>query len=270
MIFLENHNTRLEFDIKQGGRIAALNIAGMDILVTRNDNPLSWGAYPMAPWVGRLRNGLFHFQNRSYDFPLNLDGHALHGTCLNREWRLIEHSKNTLQVAIDLGEHWPFKGEARQRLCLNTNSLSLDLEVHSFEHTFPASIGWHPWFRKQLPQGEAAQLTFTAQARYACDNQQIPNGILIEPGASPWDDCFIGVKQPPTILWPAALELSIHSPSSHWVVYNQPAHALCVEAQTAAANAINQEFKMDFPSVDFVSPDKPLILHCDWHWKILT
>jgi len=269
MIVLENNNARLGIDLQHGGRIASLSIAGMEVLVEQNENPLGWGCYPMAPWVGRLRNGVFHFQNLNHSFPLNLDGHALHGTCLNREWHLIEKNNNTVQLAIDLGEHWPFKGEARQQLRLNESSLSLDLEVHSFEYSFPASIGWHPWFKKQLCQGHAAQLAFSADAKYACDAQQIPDGQLIAPGEGPWDDCFIRVKKAPSILWPAALELRLQSPASHWVVYNQPEHALCIEPQTAAANAINGEHQMDFPSVDIVSPNQPLRLHCEWAWQLL-
>lgn len=270
MLVLENNNARLAVDLQQGGRISSLNINGLEVLVEPAGNPLAWGCYPMAPWVGRLRNGIFNFENRQYDFPLNLDGHALHGTCLNREWKLVRQAGNTLHLAIDLGKHWPCKGEARQTIRLDSDCLFMTLEVHSHAQRFPASLGWHPWFKKQLSKGKPAQLQFSAQAKYACDTQQIPDGSLIEPGDSPWDDCFIGVKNPPRILWPEALELSIHSPASHWVVYNQPEHALCIEPQTAAANAINQEFKTDFPTVDFVSPDKPLRLYCEWQWKILS
>ena len=38
----------------QGARLASLVVAGHERLVTRGDDPLGWGAYPMVPFAGRL------------------------------------------------------------------------------------------------------------------------------------------------------------------------------------------------------------------------
>ncbi len=51
-----------------GGRIGQIEVAGQPLLVDVPDldsgeaHPMLWGAFPMAPWVGRIRQGRFSFE----------------------------------------------------------------------------------------------------------------------------------------------------------------------------------------------------------------
>ena len=271
MIKLSNETTQIDIDLDKGGRIAQININGLNLLVPKEKNPLAWGAYPMVPWVGRLQHGKLNYQGKTHHFPLNMPPHAIHGTCFDRVWQQSSQQSSSqdlthTEISTDLGEAWPFDGYAKQTITLNENSLDLSLSVHSKgnseQDSFPASIGWHPWFNRQLARGDSAQLSFNANKRYRCDSEQIPSGGFSEQGPGPWDDCFIELDKPPVIVWENALKLKIESNCDHWVVYDMPQHALCVEPQTAAANALNTQ-----PRV--VTPDHPLCAQTTLSWQVL-
>ena len=58
--------------------------------------PIRWGAYPMAPWAGRIRDGRFTFRGRDVRLPLNLPPHAI----------LPEEKQCILDVSLaDIGRH---------------------------------------------------------------------------------------------------------------------------------------------------------------------
>ncbi len=259
MIQLNNQHTRVEIDEHQGGRIAQIHINGLTLLVGNNQQTLAWGCYPMLPWVGRLQNGQLHWQGRQYHLPVNFEGHAIHGTCFNRAWSVREHSTHHCVLEIDLGQHWPFKGKAIQTFYLSENSLQLELTLFALEQPFPACMGWHPWFKRQLERGAPLQLQFEAEQQFGCDTQLIPTGKLIPPAPAPWDDCFLNPLSTPRLTWPNALQLEIESPCTHWVVYSKPQHALCVEPQIGAANLVQ---------AITVTPDAPLCAQANFKWRL--
>lgn len=75
---------------------------------------------------------------------------------------------------------------------LENDALVLQLEVHSYADTFPASAGWHPWFAKKLtPQNtESLQVLFDADWQEEAGSDELPTGNRISPQVGPWDDCF--------------------------------------------------------------------------------
>lgn len=260
MIQLSNKQCSLIFNEQEGGRLEQCYIDGLKILVDNKESPLSWGSYPMAPWVGRLKNGQLDFNNKRYNFPINMPPHAIHGTCFNKVWNIEQDLENRLEMSVELAPHWPFPGKAYQLIELQQDRLIFELSVYSYHDVFPASIGWHPWFRKQLEQGESLQLDFQASQKYQCDEEQIPTGHLEALTQKPWDDCFVGLMSEPTLYWPEALILTISSDCDHWVVYDFPEHATCVEPQTAPANSINTQ------QAFLITPEKPLKKQMTWKW----
>src|SRR5450759_5626061 len=68
-------------DPAAGGRIAAIRVDGLDLLITHGDGPMAWGAFPMVPWAGRLRDGLLRWDGAVHALPTRLlPPHAIHGT----------------------------------------------------------------------------------------------------------------------------------------------------------------------------------------------
>jgi len=50
---------------------------------------------------------------------------------------------------------------------------------------------------------------------------------------------FTGVRENPVLEWPGRLRLEPSSSCAWWVVYSTPEHAICVEPQSAPADAVN-------------------------------
>jgi aldose 1-epimerase len=159
MIF-ENESTQVRIDLDHGARVASLRVQGLELLVTESTDPLGWGAYAMVPWTGRLREGRFRYKGQDIQLPLSLPPHAIHGTVHNLRWE----QDGAHRVRSELGASWPFKGEVIQEFRLEEDAFCLRLEVHASEESFPAALGWHPWFVRKLARGAPAQLLFSKKA----------------------------------------------------------------------------------------------------------
>lgn len=240
----------------EGGRVAGLRVGDRALLVGpdgRRDLPLSWGSYPMVPWVGRTRHACFAFDGEDYTLPVNFEPHSIHGTGWSKPWRVTRNSSLAVELEVDLSDDdrsdWPFGGIARQRFELEPTSLTCWIEVHS-DRPMPADVGWHPWFTKP------DEVDFRAGLIYPRDDDYIPLREGVPATPPPWDDCFSEVTQPVGVRW-GDLRLEITSSCAYWVVYDMPDYGTCVEPQSGPSNSLNSG-----PSI--VEPDSPLI-----HWMRL-
>jgi aldose 1-epimerase len=248
-----------------GGRLASFTVAGRELLVTVEGDPITWGCYPMVPFAGRVRDGRFSFDGRAYQLPLGRPPHAIHGVVFDRPWQVDDGTT----ISVDLGPPWPFAGRVVQRFDLEPERLRLTLELHAAER-MPAMLGWHPWFRRRLHLGGTdpaalsanAELDLEAGAMYLRDPAGIPTGALVPPTAGPWDDCMTDLRAAPVVRWPDLLELELRSDTSEWVIFTELAHAICVEPQTGPPDGLNLR-----PIV--VEPGRPLTATMDWRWRSL-
>ena len=255
-LVLEAGDARVVVRPEEGGRLGSLNVAGREVLWTSDPQGLiHWGSYPMAPWAGRVRHGRFTFAGRPHELPLGMPPHAIHGVVFDRPWEVLGPDA----IGIELDERWPFRGRAEQRFALDEGGLSMTLVVEADE-PMPATVGWHPWFRRSLGDGiPDLQLRFDAETMLLRDAEGMPSGERVPPTRGPWDDAFTGVAEPPVLQWGDALNLEVSSTCSWWVVYTEPAHALCVEPQSGPPDALNG-------TADIVEPGTPLIHEMRWRW----
>ncbi len=240
----------------QGGRIGQVSVGGRELLVGGHPmGPIYWGAYPMAPWAGRIRHGRFSFAGATHQLPLAAPPHALHGVVFDRPWRVDGPDA----ISIDLDQRWPFRGRVSQRFAVREDGLDVAMTLEADE-PMPVTMGWHPWFRRALePGGEGASLSFDAAEMLVRDGEGIPSGERVPPTPGPWDDCFTGLRSDPVLAWPG-LALTLSSTCDWWVVYNQPAYAICVEPQSGPPDAVNTD-----PEV--VTPDAPMTHTMSWRWE---
>ena len=251
-----NADAAVEIDLVSGCRLSSLEIAGQEILVTSNPDPLGWGSYPMAPYAGRVRDGSFTFAGSANRLRIAGDGHAIHGTVLDRQW--TAEDDNTFSTR--LGESRPFAGQVRQQFTLSPGPLHIRLEVHTEDFVMPASCGWHPWFRRRIADS-TARLDFRPGFMLEREADGIATRNHVKPKVGPWDDCFGDVTRPPSIRWPGFATLSIESTCRYWVVFTERDHAFCVEPQTAPPNDLNND-----PFI--VEPDRPLTAEMTLRWTL--
>ena len=250
---MRNDRARVVIDKAAGGRIASLQIDGVDMLVDRHDDPVMWGCYPMVPFAGRVRHGEFTFAGTDYALPKNFGDHAMHGFGFTRPWTQIDDDA----IGLEFGELWPFAGRVQQHFGLRDTALTLTMTATA-DQPQPMMLGWHPWFRKSTTAGDA-ELSFAPTAMFERGDDGLPTGEIIEPPARPWDDCFVGARQPPSLTW-GDLHLELRSDASHWVVFDELDHAICVEPQTGPPNAINAN-----PTV--LDAGEQLVLTLSMNWS---
>lgn len=263
---------QVEIDLVAGGRIRQITVAddrdAVGLLADTGDTDPSstgWGSFPMAPWAGRIRHGRFSFLGDDVHLDLNhTDGtgtgggpitpphpapagaisgddlrrHTIHGTTFGRPWDVVGRSADRVEMCcrLDGALGWPYPGTARQIVSLTPQRLELQLMVEPDPGvTLPATVGWHPWFAKP------DHLDLEPLAMYARDELGLPTGELVAPTPPPWDDCFI-VHRPVELGYERSLAPVVRVSSDdcdHWVVYDMPAHATCVEPQSGPPDAPN-------------------------------
>lgn len=253
---------QVRLDPEQGGRVASLVVDGMELLVTSGDDPMDWGLFPMAPWAGRVRNGRFKYAGVEHQLAVNLPPHAIHGTVYTQAWKVDHHEPTDAVLVTDLGDGWPFEGRVVQRIRVDDRALHLRLEVWAEAEAFPASCGWHPWWRRRLERGDNVRLELDATAMWERGADHIPTGDLVVPTPGPWDDCFTELEEPPVLMWPGALELTVETSLQDLVVFTEPEHAICVEPQTGPPDALRLT-----PVV--VEPGLPLVAEATFAWRLL-
>jgi aldose 1-epimerase len=228
MIELRNPDTVVSVVPSIGGRLAQIRVSGQDLLIDEmKDGPIYWGSYPMAPWAGRVGGGRFRFDDDDVQLPVNMPPHALHGTVFDRPWTVQEATSSSLAMSTDL--HWPLGGTAHQTVTLGTQQVECTLTITAASRPIPTIIGWHPWFVRPA----ASSLHFETMYERGADH--LPTGALVAPRDSERDDCFMQPRGPLLLHYPT-LTVAVDSDCDHWVVYDQPTHALCVEPQSGPPN----------------------------------
>ncbi|WP_031482801.1 aldose epimerase [Streptomyces bicolor] len=244
-----------------GGRVGGLRVGGTELLRQGE----RFGCFPMVPWCGRIRDGRFLDGAVVRQMPLNAPPNAIHGTARDGAWRVARVADGEAVITYDLVEPWPYPGRVTQVVALTPDSLSLTMSVETYEASFPAQIGWHPWFNRNLG-GEGAQdvrLDFSPAWQEERGDDHLPTGNRVEPKPGPWDDCFGmpgGVDV--TLTWPGQLELKVSSREEWVVVYDEQEAAVCVEPQTGPPNGLNTLPRL-------VTPLEPLEATTVWSWRRL-
>lgn len=230
---MTSKSASIEVDPEAGGRLSSLVIAGHELLVARTPDPLDWGCYPLVPFAGRVRGGKLHFENRTTPLPLGLGAHAIHGFGFISPWTRVDHDR----IEFDLPEPWPYRGITSQTFALRENELKITMCFEARDRQ-PVSLGWHPWFRRDIGTGSSLELRFEAGALYERDGAGIPSGRTVPVHEGPWDDCFTDVRSPPELRW-GDLTVRLNTSVDHWVVYDEPDHAVCVEPHSGPPNDVN-------------------------------
>lgn len=218
-----------------GGRLSQLTVHGHDLLVPFTDRWSLSGCYPMVPWAGRLDRGRFSFGGVDHQLPITMEPHAIHGVAMEVDWDLVGDGR----MQVELAQGWPLGGVAETTYALTDSSITCTVSVTATDQALPAAIGFHPCFTRSLA-GNADDLSFAPEFMWERGEDYLPTGAQIRPAPDgPWDDCFGGVTEAPTLTWGDAVAVELRSPTDTWVTFDQLDAAICVEPQTDTPNAFN-------------------------------
>jgi aldose 1-epimerase len=268
-------------DTDAGGRICSLVLAGRERILREPAagvvTSFAWGSFLMAPFVGRVKDGLLTWRGRTVRLPLNLAPHAIHGAVFDVPWQVAEHGPSAITMTCRFDPaRWPFEGEMTQTLEIEAGRLILRAEVLA-EEPMPAALGWHPWFAD--PQGQMrVRLQSDAILRLAPD--LIPTGETAAvdertdlrdgpgTGGRRLDDVYVAVGSPAVVTWPdIELTMDFEQPIGSFVICTHP-QAVCVEPMTAWPDAVRLagEGHADTGLVELASGER-LAASTTWSWR---
>lgn len=281
-IRLEAGGAAVEIAPGVGGRLAALEVDGWDLLRRHGWTDREWGAFVMAPWVGRLRGAHVRWRGRDWSMPATEQPHAIHGTVLDVPWTVVAGTPSTVRLVAGLGDDWPVQGHVAQEVELVPGAVRLRLEVHAPGGPMPAIAGWHPWFRRRAARigaaagegaagSEVAAMTdevavdVHAARRVVLDAAGLPTGALDAPPADHLDDVLLDVALPPRVAWPGGPTLALSSPEARaWVVYTAHPDGVCVEPVTGLPDGLNGGLLGEPPVAE---PGRPIVATFEISWR---
>jgi aldose 1-epimerase len=190
----------------------------------------------MAPFAGRVKNGVVrNLKGVEYQLPTNFDPpHALNGLAVLSSWEDLGGGRQFLELPS------PYDGATvTQSYEILDNAIRWSLEYEANGCELPVTLGFHPWFAREIGKGDSAELSFKANKMFKRSGDQIPTGELTTPSTPPWDDTFVEVLGTPEIIWPGGAKVTVESDTSYWHIYDQDEDGICIEPVTAPPDAQN-------------------------------
>lgn len=111
---------------------------------------LQSGCFPLVPFCNRIRGGEFTCDERTIKLAPNMapDPSPLHGQGWLAAWEVVSASANEAELIFHhQADEWPWAYEARQRLTLDPDGLSVTLTCCNLSSgPMPCGLGLHPHF----------------------------------------------------------------------------------------------------------------------------
>lgn len=277
MIALENDFWQVGLVPATGGSVAytRAQVAGswLEVLRPTPDDALDqvWetASFPLVPWSNRFFEGRFTWRDEDYQLRVNFkDGTAIHGTALEFPWRVTEATPTSawfeFRSADFYGVNYPWAFSSKLGYELDGERFVWTMEItNDTDEPFPAGLGHHPFFLRELVDGQGNVVGGPAQLQLNCTRYYPGKGCIpfagaedLEPrvdfrqlrplGEEFVDDCFTGRTSSiiATVEYPGALTLDMEAGAllEHAVVYiPQGLPIWALEAVTNANDGINLE-----------------------------
>ena len=261
-------------DLDAGGRALQWTVAGDELLGHYGDHPIEHGMYPMAPWAGRIRDNTVMWNATAHSLPVTNDPWAIHGTALAQPASVLaltqdaEEARLVARIEEHPGWPWPMAIDIEWRL--RPRELTTTITVHALVEEFPAVVGWHPWFRRQLDAGDPLELSMRASEQLVRGDDHLPTGEVApyDAAGGPFDDAFRVPGGRATISWPGALAVDIASDGDWYVVFDELSSYVCVEPQSGPPDGLHAIGRVwDGPGI--ASPGSPHVLTTTWTMRDL-
>lgn len=101
-----------------GATLGSVQFQGRDMVVPVDltaDLPIAYQGKTLVPWPNRIVDGVYEFQGTRYEVPVNehVTGAALHGLGCWQEWRIEEHTEDSVVFSLHLLPSYGYPGELR-------------------------------------------------------------------------------------------------------------------------------------------------------------
>ena len=245
-----------------GGSIGTWMVRGQQMLRPASAagiearDPYATAGFPLVPFSNRIADGRFEWNGKPVGLAPNFapEPHAIHGVGFERPWSVQTQTANAVLLSLRHRPDaaWPWAFEARQRITVGDDSLTLDLSAVNLEsHAVPLAFGHHPY----LPRA-GARLTFHAQNVWLMGDDGLPIERVEPSGKFDFskgapverddiDHCYCGWSRAAYITWPdqaQALEITASPELSCAVVYSWAERdEFCFEPVAHMNDALNRQ-----------------------------
>ncbi|MDA4113228.1 MAG: aldose 1-epimerase [Thaumarchaeota archaeon] len=178
-----------------GAHVARLSLGGEEVLKPSDDGRQTHGGVAvLIPYAGRIRDGRYTFEGRSFRLPVSPDGHAIHGFAKDAPWMLVSENADSVTLGSRLtGAGYPGVLDARIRYSVRPESFSTECSVTNIgQRSCPFVTGFHPYFlaRNWRIVTTGRTYRYTLADRYFPTGERRPFSFAdVGPGTS-LDDCF--------------------------------------------------------------------------------
>lgn len=252
-------------DLEAGARAVSWQVDGIELLGGAGADPVEYGMYPMAPWAGRVRGNSVDVDGRPHPLPVTYHSWALHGTVLNQPTAAIVHEQAAdgarLVARVDTHPGWPWPTSVDITWDVRADHVTTDITVRALAGSFPAVVGWHPWFRRALGVGGDLEWMLDATSRLVRGDDHLPTGESVDYSAAdgPFDDAFRATRA--RVRWPGVLEVDIDGGGPWFVVFDERPDCVCIEPQSGPPDGLRSGYGDD---VRVASPGAPVTLTSTW------
>ena len=236
MLNIDGDQISIGIDLDQGGRLTSVQWRDMQFVVPFRGQNYSWGWFSMVPFAGRIRDGMIKDKKGNmYQLTNNFDPpHALFGYGATSSWEDIGDGAQYLELPE------PFNGASvTQRYEILDNAIRWSLDYEAAGCDLPVTLGFHPWFGRDIGKGDSAEIVFNARKMFKKGDENLPTGELITPSPAPWDDTFTEVIGTPEIIWQGAARITMELDSPYFMLNSQDEDGISFQPVTAPPDAQN-------------------------------
>lgn len=139
---------------------------------------LQAGCFIMAPFVNRIADGCFTFENKHYSMPVNRpeQGMAIHGFSRERMWQVVKAAPDhaVLQDEVSAEDH-PWRYTITMDVVIRDTGIRIAISLRNDgTETLPFGMGLHPF----IPCDTDTTIAFTAKGAFSADSRGLPIGPL--------------------------------------------------------------------------------------------
>jgi aldose 1-epimerase len=151
------------FRVRQGHE--SVDVVDADEGFARGEGKPSGHGIPLLfPFPNRIRDGRFQWDGREFDLTAagnvarDANGHAIHGFCLDRPWRVTQRGENfavgEFRLSVDAADRrplWPTDCRIEVRYTVTGAALRAEVTVSNpDDQPMPWGFGTHPYFKLPL------------------------------------------------------------------------------------------------------------------------
>lgn len=272
LIALDRGFNCFEFKARVGDRV--VDVLDSDAGFAGGAGRPSGNGVPLLfPYPNRIKSGRYVWGGREYVIDPNVAGYdrtgnAIHGFCIDRPWRIVERTEDSVlgefqlsKDAPDRRPYWPSDCLIRIRYTVRGASLRADIEIVNPDSVpMPWGFGTHPYFKLPLAEGsrpEECLIVAPVKESWGLieclptgQKQPLPADLTLNQGQyfgqRQFDDVFTAIPSDviecSIIDRKAGLKVSQSHPGHYpeLVIYTPPnREAICFEPYTCVTDAIN-------------------------------